>query len=85
MQIANAVKEVLGDKSIEIEIVPTDDKRSYHINSDKIKRILGFKFKYGVEDAVKSLLNAFNDGLISDGLNNPFYHNIKRMKEVNLN
>ena len=77
------VKKICGP-DIDLEVVPTDDNRSYHINSDKIARILGFKPRFTVELAVQSLVDAFNSGLIKDGLNNPMYHNIKRMKEINL-
>lgn len=82
-EIANLVKKICGP-DIDLEVVPTDDNRSYHINSDKIARILGFKPRFTVELAVQSLVDAFNSGLIKDGLNNPMYHNIKRMKEINL-
>ena len=71
-------------EDIEMEVVPTDDNRSYHINSDKIARILSFKPEFTVEEAIQSIIDAFKKGLIKDGLNNPIYHNIKRMKELNL-
>ena len=32
--------------SIEIVTTPSDDKRSYHINSDKIGKVLGFVPRY---------------------------------------
>jgi len=83
-EIAEKVKEVCNQPDISLEIVPTDDIRSYHINSDKITNVLGFKTKYTIEDAIKSLVEAFNKGLIIDGLNNPMYHNIRRMRELNL-
>jgi nucleoside-diphosphate-sugar epimerase len=82
-EIANLVKKLCGP-DISLEIVSTDDNRSYHINSDKIGHILGFQPKFTVEQAVQSLVEAFNKGLIKDGLNNPIYHNIKRMRELGL-
>ncbi|MBS3132505.1 SDR family oxidoreductase [Candidatus Woesearchaeota archaeon] len=82
-KIARAVKKLCGE-DIEMEVVPTDDNRSYHINSDKIARILSFKPEFTVEEAIQSIIDAFKKGLIKDGLNNPIYHNIKRMKELNL-
>lgn len=83
-KIAKLIKEVIGDDEIIIEHIPTDDIRSYHINSDKIKDVLGFKPKYTIEDGVLSLKKAYEEGLIIDGLNNPLYHNIKLMQNVNL-
>ena len=44
---------------IEIVTTPTDDNRSYHINSDKIHRVLGFAPKRTIEDAVRDLCRAF--------------------------
>lgn len=82
-EIASIVRKIVG-QNVALEVVPTDDNRSYHINSDKIARVLGFKPKFTVEDAIKSIVDAYNQGLIKDGLNNPIYHNIKRMKELGL-
>jgi len=83
-ELAKIVKNIIGDEKIELEYVPTSDIRSYHINSDKIKNVLGFEPKYTIEDAVQSLVDAYNKGLIVNGLNNPLYHNIKMMKKVKM-
>ncbi len=84
LEIAQLVKKTIGDESIEFEIVHTDDLRSYHINADKMKKKLKFKCKFSIEDAIKSIVEAFNNNLIIDGLSNPMYYNVKRMKEINL-
>ena len=83
-EIARLVKDVLSDENVELENINTDDARSYHLNSDKIKNILEFKPEYDVREAIIGLKKAFNAGLIIDGLNNPLYHNIKMMQMVNL-
>ena len=83
-EIAEMVREVIGDKSIEFETVPSNDTRSYHINTDKVKKVLGFECKFSIEEAIKSIISAYNKGLIVDGLNNSLYYNIKRMREINL-
>lgn len=83
-ELAKIVKDAVGDERIELEYVPTSDMRSYHINSDKIKKVLGFEPKYTIEDAVQSLVDAYGNGLITDGLNNPLYHNIKMMQRVKM-
>ena len=83
-EIAEIIKDVIGDSSIEFEIIPTDDPRSYHINTDKMKKVLGFECKFSIQEAIRSLIEAYDNELIPDGLNNPFYHNIKRMKEIDL-
>lgn len=83
-EIAELVRTVIADNEISFEVTPTDDKRSYHVNADKIKRVLGFKCKYDFADAINSLVQAYKNGLIVDGLSNPYYYNIKRMKEIKL-
>ena len=83
-EIAELVKKVVADPTIEFEVTSTEDKRSYHVNTDKMKKVLGFRCEFTIEDAIKSLIEAFNNKLIVDGLNNPLYYNIKRMKELNL-
>ena len=84
-ELAKIIKQTIGDDDIVFETVPTDDVRSYHINSDKIREVLGFKPNYTIEDAVASLTDAYKKGIITDGLSNPLYYNIKTMKSINLN
>lgn len=81
LEIANIVQRCVGG-GIPIEVVPTDDPRSYHVSSEKIRRKLGFVPKRSVEHAVRDLKAAFDAGRISDPLTNPLYFNIKRMQET---
>ena len=64
---------------------PTNDNRSYHISSKKIKKILDFDAKYTITDAVIDLKKAFENQLLPNSLNDEKYFNIKRMKSVQLN
>lgn len=82
--IARLVKCTLGDEGIQLEYVPTDDNRSYHINSDRVRRVFGFAPKYTIEDAVRSLAEAYRAGWIPDPMTNPIYRNIKRMHQLAL-
>ncbi|OGC14135.1 UDP-glucose 4-epimerase [candidate division WOR-1 bacterium RIFOXYC2_FULL_37_10] len=86
--IALAVKSVVSKKmnkeNLEMVTTPTDDNRSYHISSDKIKRELGFEALRSVEDAASDLCDAFNAGKIPDSLNDKRYYNIKTMQAVHL-
>ena len=82
--IGRLVKDTLDDDEIELEFISSDDIRSYHINSDKIKKVLGFEPRYDIADAINSIKQAYNDGLIIDGLNNLIYHNIKLMQSIEL-
>ena len=82
--IANLVKEAITDSEISIKIMPTNDIRSYHINSDKIKAKLGFQTKHGIADAVQSIQYAYTNGWIPNILTDSRYYNIKRMTECAL-
>jgi nucleoside-diphosphate-sugar epimerase len=75
-------KEFPEKNEIEIEITSSDDNRSYHINSDKIKNVLGFQPKYTIEDAVKELCDSFKKGLIKNSFEDDIFYNIKRMQKI---
>ena len=52
--IALLVKKVIGS-DVKITNVQSNDNRSYHISSEKIEKILNFKSKFTVENAVQDL------------------------------
>lgn len=83
-QIAKRVVEEMFPENGDIPIVttPTDDIRSYHVNSDKIGRILGFRPRRSVEDAVRDLCVAFKTGKLPNSLDDTFYFNVRRLKEL---
>ena len=78
-EVAEMVRAVIGPQ-VEIVTSPTDDNRSYHISSQKIRRELGFQPKRTVEDAIRDLHKAFAAGLIPDPMGNIRYYNIKTMQ-----
>jgi nucleoside-diphosphate-sugar epimerase len=81
-EIADITKRVVGD-DVTITRIPTKDNRSYHISSEKIKKILGLEPKHTVEEAIKDLKHAFEIGLIPNP-SNSIYRNIERMKELKI-
>ncbi|MBN1764823.1 MAG: SDR family oxidoreductase [Sedimentisphaerales bacterium] len=83
MQIAEMIRSVVGD-DVDIVTTPTDDNRSYHISSEKIKQELGFVPRRTIEDAAKDLVTAFAAGKIPDSMTDIRYYNIKTMQTVNL-
>ena len=83
MDLAYIVKEVIGN-DIKIVQKDTNDNRSYHISSQKIKKELGFIPKHSIKEAVIELKNAFKNGLLQNPLENENYFNIKKMKSLNL-
>ena len=85
MEIARIVRRVVQeefpDKSaLDIVTTPTNDIRSYHINSDKIAARLGFRAKHGIEDAVHELCQAFKAGKLPESLTNQRYVNVATLK-----
>ncbi|MBI4445916.1 MAG: NAD-dependent epimerase/dehydratase family protein [Acidobacteria bacterium] len=83
IEIARMVQSIVGD-TVEIVNVPTDDKRSYHISSEKIQRELGFVPRRTIEDAITDLVDAFNRSMIPDAMTNIRYYNIKTMQALGL-
>jgi len=87
MDIALTVKKVVMREfpekpDIPIVVEPTDDIRSYHINSDKIKRVLGFAPRRSVEEAAVDLCRAFKAGLLPDPMRDDRYYNVRTMKKI---
>ena len=83
IQLGEDVKSVIG-KDVKLILSQTDDNRSYHISSDKIKQELGFVPKKNIKDAVQDLVDAFEKKLLPNPLKNEIYFNIQRMKSINL-
>ena len=82
-EIAKTVKNNVGS-DINIIKTQTDDNRSYHISSLKIKKILNFNTKFTIQDAVKDLTDVFKKKILKDPLNNDLYFNVKRMQSHKL-
>ena len=82
-KLSQDVKSVIGN-DVKLTFSKTDDNRSYHISSEKIKSELGFTPKRNVKDAVKDLMKAFEKKTLKNTLENEIYFNIKRMKNLNL-
>ena len=88
-ETAEVVRKVVRDEmpekgEIEIVTTPSDDIRSYRINSDKIQRVLGFVPKRTIEDGARDLIKAFKAGKLPDSMTDTRYSNIKTMKAVHL-
>ena len=82
-KIAETVKNVVGE-DVKLITTPSDDNRSYHISSQKIKDELGFETTHTIHDAVEDLCAAFDKGLLPNSLDNEMYFNIKRMQNLEL-
>jgi len=89
IEIANIVKKVVEEEfnmdKIEILRTTSDDSRSYHINSDKIKKILDFKPQYTVEYAIRELCKYFKKNYFPDSFENSLYFNVQQIKNLKIN
>jgi len=75
LEIANRVVEVSGAK---IVVKPSNDPRSYRVNSDKILAA-GFRPKKSVKTAIDEISEAFKTGLLKD---EDRFHNLKWMQKT---
>ncbi len=86
-EISLIVKKVVEEEfpdlgEIPIETTKSDDNRSYHINSDKIKMALGFEPKRSIEESVRELCNYFKKNTFKNTFEDDFYFNVKRLKSL---
>jgi nucleoside-diphosphate-sugar epimerase len=81
--IAQTARDVVGS-DVTINVEPSNDLRSYRVNSDLIRREIGFEPKRDVAAAVSDLVAAYGRGLIPNAMDDPRYYNIKTMQLVGL-
>tara|TARA_Y100000816_G_scaffold288203_1_gene272337 strand:+ start:332 stop:1315 length:984 start_codon:yes stop_codon:yes gene_type:complete len=84
--IAKIVQDCFEKRNKKIQIIfeETDDLRSYHIDSSKIKRELNFLPKKNIEDAVEDLIEAFENKKLTNSMEDIKYYNIKQMNYLNI-
>lgn len=77
MDIAKRVQEKIN---AEIIVTPSNDPRSYRLNSDKLLST-GFKQQYGIDTAIEEIISHYKDGSLDD---DEQYYNLKMMKKLEL-
>ena len=84
--IAKIVQDCFEKRNKKIQIIfeETDDLRSYHIDSSKIKRELNFLPKKNIKDAVEDLIEAFENKKLTNSMEDIKYYNIKQMNYLNI-
>ncbi len=65
MALAEMIKARIGG-DLTIEVVPTEDNRSYHLSGAKARRVLGFEPAHRLDEAIDELRAAFGDGRVLD-------------------
>jgi nucleoside-diphosphate-sugar epimerase len=79
LEIAEMVRDIIG-QGVKIIVTETNDNRSYHVSSKKIKRELGLYPKKTLRDAVLDIKRASDEGKIDwDNIN---FYNVKKMKQL---
>ena len=78
ISILNIAQTVTKYVPAEITITESNDPRSYRVNSDRLLAT-GFKPKKTVEDAIKELIEKYQQGVLK---NEERYYNLKWMKET---
>ena len=79
MEIAEMVRDIIGSE-VKIEVAQTNDNRSYHVSSEKIKHELGLYPKKTLRDAVLDIKSASDKGKID--WNDINFYNVKKMKQL---
>ena len=82
-ELAESVRSVVGE-DVQLVTTPTDDNRSYHISSEKIRKDLGFRAQHTICEAVADLVQAFEAGKLPNSLEDEIYFNIRRMQSLEL-
>jgi nucleoside-diphosphate-sugar epimerase len=87
LELAQKVKKIVEQEfpekgAINLTVTESNDNRSYRINSDKIKRVLGFAASRSIEDGVRDLCAAFKAGKLPNSFADPKYFNVKQLQEL---
>ena len=81
--LAEIVREAVGG-GVAIDVLPTNDPRSYHVSSERIKTELGFEPHFTISQAVADLCAAFAAGKLPNSMDEARYFNIKMMQSRHL-
>lgn len=86
-EIAEMVRTIVESEypelaPIEVEYTTSNDLRSYHISSEKIDRVLGYRPIRSIEDAVRDLCQAFKAGKLPNSLDDIKYFNVKQLQKT---
>lgn len=79
ISILDIARMVVKHVPAEVVVTPSNDPRSYRVNSDRLLAT-GFRPRKGVEDAIKEIIGMYRQGVLKD---EERWHNLKWMqKEV---
>ena len=89
LEIAETVRKVVSQDNvlggtIDLEVVPTDDNRSYHVSSEKIARRARLQAQKTLRTPSAISSSAFKDGRLKNTMDDIRYYNIKTMQALQL-
>ncbi|MDA7818267.1 SDR family oxidoreductase [Sulfurimonas sp.] len=80
ISILDIAEKVAKKIDAEIIVTPSNDPRSYRLNSDKLLNT-GFSPKYGVDYAIAEIIEKYNSGILKD---EDRYYNLKVMDKLGI-
>jgi nucleoside-diphosphate-sugar epimerase len=81
--VKNVVEQEMSPRQeINIVTTPSNDYRSYHVDAEKIWRILGYRPSRTVEDAVRGLTRAFSNHLLPNSFEDDHYYNVRTLRKI---
>jgi nucleoside-diphosphate-sugar epimerase len=84
-KIAKKVKKIVENfKKNKIKIIyeKSDDIRSYHVNSNKIKKLLSFSPRKKIDDAILDVCKFLSAYKKKDTFTNKNYYNVKKLLSI---
>ena len=80
ISILDIAHKVIEKIDAEVLVTPSNDPRSYRLNSDKLLKT-GFVPQYGVNDAILEIIEKYADGTLKD---DDKYYNLKVMNKLGI-
>lgn len=74
IDLAYQIRNYFPDLEIEREARPVQDTRNYRVNSDKARRVLGFRTEFSINDGIEEIKALVETGRLKD-VNNSRYTN----------
>jgi nucleoside-diphosphate-sugar epimerase len=76
--LAQRIRDAI-DPTLPIEVVPTEDNRSYHLSAERVRETLGFVAELPIDLAVTQLKERYAAGMTPDA-SSDWYRNVSWMK-----
>jgi nucleoside-diphosphate-sugar epimerase len=78
--LGRIIKSMVPSVEVQIFDRPDADRRNYRVNFSRIRKSLGFKPQWQLEDGIQQVIAAIQNGQIKD-YKNPIYSNVRFLSE----